>query len=77
MSKQIDDLVGNCDIYCSFQNDNSKEPMIEKTIPKNPWKIVATDIFYQLGKKFLIIVDTYSKFVEMQSLNDLSKKTTI
>ena len=77
MSKQIDDLVSNCDICCSYQRDNSKEPMIEKPIPKNPWEIVASDIFYLLGKRFIIVVDTYSKFVDLQHLSDLSAESTI
>ena len=68
MSKQIDDLVSNCDICCSYQRDNSKEPMIEKPIPKNPWEIVASDIFYLLGKRFIIRVDTYSKFIDYKNI---------
>lgn len=77
MSKQIDDVVSNCDTCCSFQRDNSKEPMIEKTIPRNPWEIVASDIFFLLGKKYIIVVDTFSKFVDIQNLNDLTTETTI
>lgn len=77
MSKQIDDVVGNCDVCLGHQKDNSKEPMIEKVIPKGPWEIVATDIFFLRGKKYILVVDTYSKFIDMKILNDLSAESTI
>ena len=77
MSKQIEDIVYNYDLCRSFQKNNTKEPMIPKEIPKEPWEIVASDIFYLLGKQFVLVVDTYSKYVEINELHDLTTESTI
>lgn len=46
MSKHIEDVIDNCDTCRSFQRSNSKEPMLRKTLPRKPWEILATDIFF-------------------------------
>ena len=77
MSKEIEDLVQNCNTCRSYQNKNKKEPMIEKEIADKPWEIVATDIFFLCGQPYLLLVDTFSKFVEIDKLPDLTSKSTI
>lgn len=77
MSKHIDDLVSNCDICLSFQKDNAKEPMLKKEIPNESWEIVSSDIFYLMGEQYLIIVDTYSKYIEISKLPNQSKESVI
>lgn len=68
MSKQIADLIENYDICRGYQRANTKEPMIIKEIPKEPWEILAIDIFFLLGNRYIIVVDTYSKFIEIDKL---------
>ena len=77
MSKQIEDMIENCNTCQSFQRNNTKEPMIKKEIPDEPWEILASDIFYLLGKHYVMIVDTYSKYIEIRDLKDLTTETTI
>ncbi|XP_049875309.1 uncharacterized protein K02A2.6-like [Pectinophora gossypiella] len=72
MSKEIEDLVTNCDACKSFQNQNRKEPMIEKEIPYKAWQILSTDIFFLYRVPHIITVDAYSKFVEIKKLDNLS-----
>lgn len=66
MSKQINDLVEKCDLCDRYQNANAKEPMTSKQVPQNPWEILPTDLFYLLGKNYVIVVDTYSKYIEVE-----------
>ena len=47
--------------------------MIEKKILNETWKIVSSDIFYLMGKQFSIIIDTYSKYIEISKLTDMSQ----
>ncbi|XP_030031283.2 uncharacterized protein K02A2.6 [Manduca sexta] len=77
MSKEIEDLIQNCDTCKSFQNRNRKEEMIEKEIPEGPWQIVATDIFFLYRNPYILVVDAYSKFVEIEKLSSLSAQDTI
>lgn len=77
MPKHIEDVIDNCDTCRSFQRSNTKEPMLRKKLPRKPWEILATDIFFLLGKQYVIIVDTYSKYIEIDKLNDVKVETTI
>lgn len=77
MCKEIEDKIQNCDTCKSFQNNNRKEPMACKEIADSPWQYLATDIFYLCGKQYILVVDSYSKYVEIQELENLSAKNTI
>lgn len=77
MNKEIEDIIQNCDTCKTFQNNNRKESMIDKEIPEDPWQILATDIFFLYQVPYLLVVDDYSKFIEIQQLNNLSARSTI
>lgn len=77
MSKQIEDVINNCDICKSYQRANTKEPLIQRELPNEPWEILATDIFFLHGKQYLIVVDMFSKYVEVEELSDLMAESTI
>lgn len=77
MSKQIEDLIQNCDTCKRYQNNNAKEPMICKEIPSGPWEIVSADIFFLNGNPYILIVDAFSKYVEIKRLNNLTTGCTI
>lgn len=71
LNKQIEDMIENCNTCLSYRNKNTKEPMILKEIPSGPWEIISADIFKFKGKFYLLIVDSYSKYVEVEMLNNL------
>ncbi|XP_039300082.1 uncharacterized protein K02A2.6-like [Nilaparvata lugens] len=77
MSKQIEDLISNCDTCLQFQVSNRKEPLIPKEIPSVPFQVVGTDLFHFQNNNFLLIIDYFSKFVDFFKLTDLSSETTI
>ena len=37
-------------------------------IPKGPWEMLGTEIFQLSGKKYLLVVDYYSKYIELALL---------
>ncbi|KFM57554.1 Transposon Ty3-I Gag-Pol polyprotein, partial [Stegodyphus mimosarum] len=77
MSKEIEDLVLNCPTCLSLQKANCKEPMICKEIPNGPWEVLGTDLFYFQGRDYLIVIDYFSKYVEIGHLEDLSSVAVI
>ncbi|XP_033098534.1 uncharacterized protein K02A2.6-like, partial [Anneissia japonica] len=67
LSRQIEDIVNSC--YMCAENKNvQREPLMQTPIPVRPWKIVATDLFHLKGNTYLLIVDYYSRFVEVKLL---------
>ncbi|XP_052784542.1 uncharacterized protein K02A2.6-like isoform X2 [Mya arenaria] len=77
MSKQINDFVLNCKICLSRRNSNQKEPMTTHDIPKGPWQEVATDLFHFDGNEYLLVVDYYSRYFEIDKLPDTKSSTIV
>ena len=77
MSRDIEELVSTCDICSQYQPSNSKEPMIPSEMPTRPWELVSTDLFSLDGEDFLLIVDSYSQYIEIAKLSNTSSKKVI
>ena len=77
MSQQVQNMVEDCPTCNTYQNQQHKEPMKPSKIPDLPWSEVGSDIFDWKGDSYLLTVDYYSKFIEVDKLTDQSSNTTI
>ena len=46
-------------------------------IPARPWQYIATDLLYLKGQGYLVTVDYYSKFIEIDRLYDTTSSEVI
>ena len=74
--EDIEKVVKECSVCAKYNRSNQKEPMVPHEIPKYPWQIAATDMFYWNGDDYLLLVDYYSKFWEIIKVPN-TKSTTI
>lgn len=65
---EIMNLVSNCEICLKYRNSNSKQEMIPHEIYEIPWFKVGCDIFEHNKRKYLIVVDYYTKCFEIDLL---------
>ncbi|KAJ8006345.1 hypothetical protein DPEC_G00134270 [Dallia pectoralis] len=77
MQGEIKDFVQQCSVCNEYAHEQQKETMMSHPLPKRPWQIVSMDLFNHAGKDFLLVVDHYSDFWEVDLLPDLSAETTI
>ena len=42
--------------------------MIPSAVPEGPWKTLSTDLFYLKGRTYLLVVDYFSRNVEVSPL---------
>ncbi len=68
LSKDLEELVRNCTECCKAQRQRA-QPMIPSPLPELPWQKVGTDLFEWKGDTFLLMVDYYSRFVEIARLH--------
>jgi len=77
MSSEIKEVVSQCSVCAEFQPMNHKEPMQTSKVPDRPWSRVAIDLFTLHKKEYVILVDYYSDFVEVQEIADTTSSTII
>ena len=66
--------MNKCSTCLNNRNKQPRETLIPHEIPKHPWMKVATDLFELNDKDYVIVIDYYSKFVEVTRLyNTLSR----
>lgn len=77
MAKQITDYVLRCQICLKHRDSNAKEPLISHEFPSRPFQKIGTDIFQFDGKQYLVTIDYYSRFFELDWLPDTRAVTVI
>ncbi len=77
MNRDVEQFIYKCDICNKHPAAQGKEPLICHEIPTRPWEKVAADLFDFEGKDFLITVDYYSGFFEVDRLHSKSASKII
>ena len=77
MSAQLKDLIDKCSICQSVKPEQASEPLQPHPVPDRPWQRVATDLFTFENRNYLVLVDYYSNFIELDYLADTSSQTVI
>ena len=70
MSQDIESMVARCTICEKFRPAQQKEPMIPHVIPHRAWSKVAADILEIGTNAYLVVVDYYSKWLELTQLKN-------
>ena len=69
----IQDMVGNCKT-CREQLPEIREPLMASPFPDKAWERVGSDLFEYRGKSYLLMVDLYSRWIEICPLKRLDTK---
>ncbi len=77
MNGDIDRHVAKCEICNSCMPHQQKQPLQQHTVPERPWQEVATDLFTWKSKNYLVLVDAYSGWFEINSLETTTSTTII
>ena len=77
MSVQIEEKVKDCSLCHNYAPTLPKEPLIPSPVPDLPWATAASDIFAFEGGHYLVLVDYFSKYIEVTKLKYLTSQETI
>ena len=67
LDKQLEEMVTNCRKCIEHRKPNS-EPMIPSAVPARPWQVLGTDLFSLNRWTYLLVVDYFSRFMEISIL---------
>ena len=78
MDKEIEEISKDCETCCHNQNNPAAAPVHVWETPKGPWERLHLDFAGPfLGKMFLIVVDAYSKWIEIETMMDATAPSTV
>ena len=66
MNQQIADIVSKCNTCNMCRKSQAKEPLKFHELAERPWEKIAVDLFELEKQEFVVMVDYYSKFFEVQ-----------
>ena len=77
MNNDINDAVSKCARCQMARNNQQREPLMPSEVPARPWQIVAADLLYCNNTNFLVVIDYFSEFIEMEELEIDTLSSTI
>ena len=77
INQHIEMLIKKCKVCQTYQKQQQKEPMIPSDYPIYPFRIMASDLFNGNNQDFVIAVDYYSKYWEIERLYDTKSITIV
>ena len=66
-----------CNQGAQCEYENFAEPMLSRSIPSWPWSKISVDLFQLDGKHYLVMVDHYSDYFELDSLRSTTASAVI
>ena len=77
MNAELKDFILKCDVCNSYKPEQPREPLMPHKIPSRPWQKVGTDLLQFDGRQYLITVDYYSSFFEVDKLETTDSRSVI
>ena len=77
MNSEVKDFISNCTACNDYLQNNSKEPLISHPIPSKPRSRIAMEIMTVFDKNYLINIDFYSDFWELDTLRNNATAATV
>lgn len=75
--EQLKTYIGKCMVCKELDTRQQKEPLHSYDFPLRPWAKVGTDLFSFNNKDYLVTVDYFSNFWEVDHLSDTRSITVI
>ena len=70
LAKDIEDKMSKCPVCCKLRSQHC-EPLLTSD---HPWQKVATDLFEWRNSSYVLVVDYYSRYIELAKLSSTSSE---
>ena len=72
----IEEYIKKCRVCCQFQRPRF-QPLCPSELPDTPWQKVGTDLFERKQVSYLLVVDYYSRYIEIAKLSSTTSRGVI
>lgn len=77
MTQDIKQYIQTCEVCNTYQAKQQKESMIPHEVTDRPWEKIGVDLFDLRGKQYLITVDYYSNWFEVDRMDKTTSVVVI
>ena len=77
LSKQLADLINGCRVCREQRPAQRHEPLRPTELPQRPWQLLGADLCSYEGKDYLVVVDYYSRWIEVRYLHSTTATAVI
>ena len=77
MSAEIKEFIAQCETCRTYETRQMKETLMSHEPTDRPWEKLGADIFNIAGTEYLVLVDYFSNFWEIDRLRDTRASTCI
>ena len=77
MSSEIQQFIEKCDVCRTFDKEQQKGTLVPHEVPDRPWAKVSVDLLSFKGRHYMVCVDYYSSFWEIDALESTRSATVI
>ena len=77
MNAEIKEHISTCAVCNAYPASQQKETLMTHDLPDRPWEKVGVDIMQLQGRDYLVTVDYYSNFWEVDHLTTTKSNTVI
>ena len=68
LATDLESLVNSC-VECRRLEVQRPEPLITSTLPELPWQKIGTDLFEWRKNQYLLVIDYFTRYIEIARLN--------
>lgn len=76
LRRDVEHYAKNCR-ECIKNSLMKRQPLRVTPLPSGPWKRVATDLFNFRGRDYVLVIDFYSRWIEVMELRDQTTESVI
>ena len=77
MSTDMTDYISRCATCRELETASKRETLMPHDVPDRPWANIGTDLFTCNNKEYLVTVDYFSNFFEVDELPNTQSKTVV
>ena len=77
MSKQIIEYIQSCAICNKYKDSNQNESLHCHDVPQRPWQNLSLDLFTWNNEEYMVLVDAYTRWFEIDLLPNTKSITII
>ena len=77
ITHEMKDYLAKCEVCNAYQSEQPKEPLINHELPDGPWEKIGVDLMFVDGQHYLVTVDYYSDYFELDHMTSTNSETVI